>query len=971
MPAASTGKPGSLKDPTIASLFSVKDPEQRFEDLREIGHGSFGAVFFAQDLETNTTVAIKKMAFSGKQSAEKWSDIIKEVSFLKNIKHENIVEYRACYLKEHTCWLVMEYCIGSAADIVEVHRTPIRECEIAAIMEQTLFGLSYLHKLGRIHRDVKAGNILLTDNGIVKLADFGSASTLCPAQSFVGTPYWMAPEVILAMDEGHYDQSADIWSLGITCIELAERRPPLFNMNAMSALYHIAQNDPPTLSRGENSLWSADFHSFVDLCLRKDPRERMKTGPCQQHPFIMNGRLDGVILELITRTKALVSDLDNFQYRKMRKLVYLDEQQSAVTDDTITTDRHDVDEELSGMGGSASSRSNSISSFQSYHSSAPISDSHHGDSGKVITPRPLIPLRVLSSAGSDINSTNENLDNIDKGIFSLCEIIFYKLETNMLTNRTVIHVDDGGSHCMHSMHESLFIEETSSGTPTSTLVSDETTRPINEEMATLRRSKFSTLRTTKLISKELEEYNRENNIYEQMSGYKRLRQQHQKELKQLEERCAMEMESFKQKADKEYENLLNAFSKELQRLRSSQSAEKDKKLREYDETERRLRRQLNSRHENELKAFSNAQKKEYKHNKERAKVELKERYSMRSAYESALKETKAVLNARRTDAEAIFSREQKIAMENEIRRLKGVRMIEMHTLTEKLIVDELKFKGKQLETSHALLRKHHEQTKQLELSLLIESQRMKRRHLEKQHEAETSNQLQYNQRVTDETVKRHALQSKQQPKELKAKELQIRKQYRQAVKTQLRQSKLLQAQVLSCTPKEEHREMILKLKEEQKRKLATLAGQYESTIESLLRDLTVKLESWQEDELKALKEKLEKEMDMLKDFQNRQKSCLEENCKREEQKLAERTSIRKAVIEKKMEEEKVSLETERQKTLKAIEEKHRIEKAAFFDDEQKSLNEHTQQISSSASQFSSQDTLCSISSNLHSLATNS
>ncbi|VDM06768.1 unnamed protein product [Wuchereria bancrofti] len=952
MPATSIGKPGSLKDPAVASLFCVKDPEQRFEDLREIGHGSFGAVFFAQDLETNTTVAIKKMAFSGKQSAEKWSDIIKEVSFLKNIKHENIVEYRACYLKEHTCWLVMEYCIGSAADIVEVHRSPIRECEIAAVIEQTLFGLAYLHKLGRIHRDVKAGNILLTDNGVVKLADFGSASTLCPAQSFVGTPYWMAPEVILAMDEGHYDQSADIWSLGITCIELAERRPPLFNMNAMSALYHIAQNDPPKLSHGENSSsWSTDFHSFVDLCLRKDPRERMKTSPCQQHPFIVNGRLDGVILELITRTKALVSDLDNFQYRKMRKLVYLDEQQSIVTDDTMTTDRHDVDEELSGMGGSASSRSNSISSFQSYHSNAPISDSHHGDSGKAITSRPLIPLRVLSSVSSDINNINEDFDNIDK-------------------NRTIIHVGDGGSHCMHSMHESSLVEETSSGIPTSTLMSDET-RPINEEMATLRRSKFSTLRTTKLISKELEEYNRENNIYEQMSGYKRLRQQHQKELKQLEEKCAMEMESFKQKADKEYENLLNAFSKELQRLRSSQNAEKDKKLREYDETERRLRRQLNSQHENELKAFANAQKKEYKHNKERAKMELKERYGMRSAYESALKETKAVLNARRTDAEAIFSREQKITMENEIRRLKGVRMVEMHTLIEKLAVDELKFKGKQLETSHALLRKHHEQTKQLELSLLIESQRMKRRHLEKQHEAETSNQLQYNQRVTDETMKRHALQSKQQPKELKAKELQIRKQYRQAVKTQLRQSKLLQAQVLSCTPKEEHREMIVKLKEEQKRKLATLAGQYESTIESLLRDLTVKLESWQEDELKALKEKLEKEMDMLKDFQSRQKSCLEENCKREEQKLAERTSIRKAVIEKKMEEERASLETERQKMLKTIEEKHRIEKSTFFDDEQKALNEHTHQISSSASQFSSQDTLCSISSNLHSLATNS
>lgn len=136
----------------------------------------------------------------------------------------------------------MEYCVGSAADIIEVHKKSLREVEIAAICQEVLYGLLYLHNLNRIHRDVKAGNILLTDQGVVKLgkkkhfskifsfsffciyeiisADFGSASLVCPAQSFVGTPYWMAPEVILAMDEGQYDNRADIWSLGITCIEL-------------------------------------------------------------------------------------------------------------------------------------------------------------------------------------------------------------------------------------------------------------------------------------------------------------------------------------------------------------------------------------------------------------------------------------------------------------------------------------------------------------------------------------------------------------------------------------------------------------------------------------------------------------------------------------------------------------------------------------------------------------------------------
>ena len=116
----------------------------------------------------------------------------------------------------------MEYCLGSASDLLEVHKKPLAEKEIATIMRDSLDGLAFIHSKNYIHRDIKAGNILLTDSGTVKLADFGSASFVSPANSFVGTPYWMSPEVILAMDEGQYDSKVDIWSLGITCIELGK-----------------------------------------------------------------------------------------------------------------------------------------------------------------------------------------------------------------------------------------------------------------------------------------------------------------------------------------------------------------------------------------------------------------------------------------------------------------------------------------------------------------------------------------------------------------------------------------------------------------------------------------------------------------------------------------------------------------------------------------------------------------------------
>lgn len=187
-----TIRPGSLKDPEIAELFNKHDPEKIFDDLREIGHGSFGAVYYARCNLTREVVAIKKMSYVGKQSLEKWQDILKEIRFLRQLEHPNTIEYKGCYLHENTAWLVMEYCVGSASDIIEVHKRPLKEDEIAAICDGCLRGLAYLHSLGRIHRDIKAGNILLTEQGIVKLADFGSAAIKCPANSFVGTPYWVS-----------------------------------------------------------------------------------------------------------------------------------------------------------------------------------------------------------------------------------------------------------------------------------------------------------------------------------------------------------------------------------------------------------------------------------------------------------------------------------------------------------------------------------------------------------------------------------------------------------------------------------------------------------------------------------------------------------------------------------------------------------------------------------------------------------
>ena len=152
------------------------DPSKIFAELTEIGHGNFGAVYYAKHVRTNEIVAIKKMNYGGKQASEKWQEIQKELKFIKELSNPHCVSYKTCYLKEHEVWLVMEYCVGSASDLLEVHKKPLAENEIATIMRDSLDGLAYIHSKSYIHRDIKAGNILLTEDGIVKLADFGSAS---------------------------------------------------------------------------------------------------------------------------------------------------------------------------------------------------------------------------------------------------------------------------------------------------------------------------------------------------------------------------------------------------------------------------------------------------------------------------------------------------------------------------------------------------------------------------------------------------------------------------------------------------------------------------------------------------------------------------------------------------------------------------------------------------------------------------
>lgn len=260
------------------------DPTTAFELLTKLGEGAHGAVWKANHRETGFVLAIKTV-----QVGTEGEDIKKEIDILKKCRDDNIVNYYGCILQDTSIWILMDFCgAGSILDVMKKNKKNLTEDQIAAVLYYVLRGLVYLHNRGTIHRDMKSANVLLTDKGEVKIADFGVSSQLGNAQkanTVVGTPLFMSPEV---MSGEMYDEKADIWSLGITAIEMADGEPPYFKEHLMRAMFLIATEAPPTVKNP--SEWSDTFLNFVSTCLQKESPKRPKAEELLQHPFITGAK---------------------------------------------------------------------------------------------------------------------------------------------------------------------------------------------------------------------------------------------------------------------------------------------------------------------------------------------------------------------------------------------------------------------------------------------------------------------------------------------------------------------------------------------------------------------------------------------------------------------------------------------------------------------------------------------------------
>ncbi|MGH0182119.1 UNVERIFIED_CONTAM: hypothetical protein FKN15_008720 [Acipenser sinensis] len=721
--------------------------------------------------------------------------------------------------------------------------------------------------------DVKAGNILLTEPGQVKLADFGSASIASPANSFVGTPYWMAPEVILAMDEGEYDGKVDVWSLGITCIELGVSDP---------------------------------FRSFVEYCLRKIPQDRPSSADLLQHDFVIRERSQTVLTDLIQRTKDAVRELDNLQYRKMKKILYQERHNGPLTE----SQEEEEDSEH------ASCKMNSLGSNHS------------------------IPSTSVST-GSQCSSVNSMQEVVDESSSDMAMMHDYdstlESEPSAVPRKDHVFVRD----------EASYRDPRPELRPTLSVQSQAHNYKNRERFATIKSASLTAAAhvTHLLIVLSPEKFS----VYGWVgisiamptlwgvTGILESGVQHRALgcCRDPGERGAAQgfgvlQGSWRAGCSTGLWGVAGILESGVQHraLGCYRDPGERGAAQGFGVLHRlKLQKEVETHANN---ASIELEKLARRHALYTEKEEMNEDHSTpKKEKQGRLSKHKENMQHSQAEDEAQLLSQQRVYYDRNCRSFKRKIMIKRHDFEQEQIREELNKKKTQKEMEHAMLIRHDESTQELENRQLKTLQKLRMDLIRLQHQTELENQIEYNNRRERELHRKHVMELRQQPKNLKALEMQIKKQFQDTCKVQTKQYKALRNHQLEVSPKSEHKTILKALKEEQTRKLAILAEQYEQSINEMMASQALRLDEAQEAECQALKHQLQQEMELLNAYQSKIKMQTEAQHDRELQKLEQKVSLRRAHLEQKIEEELASLQKERTERIKYLLERQEREIETF------------------------------------------
>lgn len=755
------------KQKALKNLKRVEDPLDKWDIFSHIGDGAFSKVYKAQQKRSGLEAALKQVEISDEAQLEDYSV---EISILLECKHENIVMLHDSYLYDGKLWMFLEFCGGGAVDSIMLNlERALNEAQIKSVCREMCRGLEFLHQNNIIHRDLKAGNVLLTITGQVKLADFGvsarNENNRQQRNTFIGTPYWMAPEVITCetIKNQFYDYKADIWSLGITLIEFSQMEPPNHEIHPARVILKIQKSDPPTLMKP--SSWSKEFNEIIAKCLVKDPSRRLSATELLQNPF-----LTGVV--------------DNLAVKQLLREVTAEVTVEEVVDDTdveVSSINDSGSTDLDIMPISPVSPEIKIDFKLADGYATELLDAIIEDVLLSNHKEPSIPSVVLASIMDTINNIPDfnslertqalvlSGEEFEKAVAILVEEIIN--EVILSTSRKPSAASVVLEVIMEFINGPGGQKSAQNGTP-SGLVASLETKQAAKEAAEIRSSYKKTLtKTRKFVDSDGRTVTTKTLVViepgeETKQAERDIRNADLRELKQQQKLESRQLQEFDAKAfsiqnellakfEKDKQNLLKIYENEADTFGRQMKLRIDKVQEKHAFDTKALMKKLKLDQERELKQFQEAQKQEMKTFKSGKKKDF-------------LRQKKEEKQMEQTEKERKFIEEQQRNYEIALQRFadqqrQNVAMLERQILEQQQQQARVREGGLweleevQLSNRQMLLRR------QLKDRLILQ-----RHQILMKHEQEAIQMNRFNQHLVDQMLNRHVVEKKRLPKLLKA-----------------------------------------------------------------------------------------------------------------------------------------------------------------------------------------------------------